>query len=41
MRKWSVHVHPIVAKLYIVARVDANKFADYLSDAIADVNRTK
>ncbi len=32
---------PTVAKLYIVARVDPNKFAVYLSVAIADVNRTK
>ena len=31
----------VFAKLYIVARADPNKFSDYLSDAIADVNRTK
>ena len=31
----------VFAKLDIVARAVPNKFSDYLSDAIADVNRTK
>ena len=31
----------VFAKLDIVARADLNKFSDYLSDAIADVIRTK